>query len=247
MQICRFADFLSVTTVRAVRDLHRFDKIRRNRMTLQNAVPEEKELIKKLQKGDREAWERLFLEEARGIIALALRRGLNKEEAEEICQEAFIKLVYHLRSPRALEWVMTKGGIGSYLRTIAHYEIIGFIRRKDWRAPVPSVDDLADEEVLIDMIASPYPNPEERVLQKEGEQQEEERVGALIKAIEELAPKDRRLINLLLDGYTSAEIAQRLGLSAKAVSSRRHRILTQLKTKLAEGLGEEYGTTQRKN
>jgi len=196
-------------------------------MTDPTAVFEEKKLIEDLQKSDPKAWERLWNEEAWRIIALARRRGLDKSSARDICMEVFEKLASRLQSPLSLE----EGGLRLYIRKIAKYEIVKYLRERKGKVLL-STDDLADDSFLMDIIASPEAGPDEKFVQ-------EERRIAIKEAIEKLNPQEQRLImRYYLENQTASEIAQSLGLSANAARIWLHRIRKKLETNLAEALGK---------
>jgi RNA polymerase sigma-70 factor (ECF subfamily) len=103
------------------------------------------ELIERVGKGDREAFEELYRRYTRPVLGLALRRLGDRGRAEDALQEAFAAI---WRS--ASSYDPARGQGGAWLYTVARNAIVDGVRKR----PEPPMD--APEE------PSPEGGPEER-------------------------------------------------------------------------------------
>jgi len=87
------------------------------------------ELVRAAQTGDREAFGELFERYRAGIVALAMQRVRNADEAEELAQDVFIQAMQKIDQLRVPE------AFGGWLRQIVHRLAINRLTRK--RAALP--------------------------------------------------------------------------------------------------------------
>lgn len=157
--------------------------------------------------GDGHAFSRLVLAYQTPIHNLCYRMLGNSHDAEEACQEAFLRAYTRLGSYDPARSFKT------WLFSIAHHYCIDRLRRR--RLTWLSLDD----EPALDTAAwrSPSATPEEVALRHE----REDAIQALLTA---LPPKDRSaLIMRYWDGLSYEEIADATGTTVSAVKSRLHR------------------------
>ena len=81
------------------------------------------ELVRAAQAGDREAFGELFERYRPGIVALAMRRVRNADEAEELTQDVFIQAMQKIEQLRVPE------AFGGWLRQIVHRMAINRMTR----------------------------------------------------------------------------------------------------------------------
>ena len=114
-------------------------------------------LVVAAQMGDRTAFGELFSEFGDQVFAIALRRLRNFSEAEELCQDVFVKAMeklVQLRSPDCF---------GAWVRSIAHRMAINRAVR---RAP-----DHSTQQVILDGASSDDESPLDNVLAGERQAQ----------------------------------------------------------------------------
>ena len=81
------------------------------------------DLVRAAQRGDREAFGELFERYRPGIVALAMRRVRNADEAEELAQDVFIQAMQKIDQLRVPE------AFGGWLRRIVHRMAINRLTR----------------------------------------------------------------------------------------------------------------------
>lgn len=161
----------------------------------------------------------------REVFRTALRRMRNTPDAQEVCQESFLKAITHLHqfagasdSPDAFR---------AWLRRIAENQSIDSIRRRHADKYVSLDAPAGDDGVhLAERMAADSPNPETQYARPQMRR-------LLADAIERLRP-DLRAVSLLRDvlHYSTAETAGRLGISSAAVRLRLFRARRQLRERL---------------
>ncbi len=173
------------------------------------------ELVQRTLDGDREAFGDLVDRHRRVVFAMAVQKGLQAVEAEDVAQEVFIKAfggLATLKDPKAFE---------AWLYGIASHVIADGARMRRRMA--------RREEVGLDQRPEPY--AEDRCDRDRDEEKDQ-----VLRAIGEL-PEDQRLVVTLryLHGLTPKEIAERLREPRGTVRSRLHHALTFLQEAFGEG------------
>ncbi len=84
------------------------------------------ELVRAAQRGDQDAFGQLFERYRVGIVALAMRRVRNADEAEELAQDVFIQAMQKIQQLRVPE------AFGGWLRRIVHRMAINRMTRTRW-------------------------------------------------------------------------------------------------------------------
>lgn len=153
--------------------------------------------------GDRRAFRMLYDRTSRRLYGIALFMVRRKETAEDILQDAFVKVWRD-----ASRYDPEKGPALPWLSRIVRNLAVDYLRRD--RGRQENIDDVAD--TLVDMP----PPPEDRT--------------ALASCIAQLSPDHREAVSLTyVYGYTHEELAAKLGLSLGTAKSRVRRGLMQLK------------------
>lgn len=134
------------------------------------------------------------------LIKACLRRGRTLEDAEDLVQQAFLRLIEYQKAGRVrhteafLRRVITNLSINQYHRE----QIVAFAE--------DSVEDLAETIPLID----PDPGPERVVAAR----QEVEQIAAMLS---EVSVRTSQIFIAHRAGYRYEEIAAELGISARTV------------------------------
>ena len=167
-------------------------------------------LVAAARNGKPTAFEELLARHERTIFRLAENVTQNREDAEEVMQDAFFRAFTHL------EGFNGDARFSTWLTRIAINQALMKLRR---RRPTVSLDDERETEnhFVIHEVEDWGPSPEQRYSQQELQ-------NILGEAMGQLSP-GLRLVTQLRDveQLSTEETAQILGLSVSAVKSRSHR------------------------
>jgi RNA polymerase sigma-70 factor (ECF subfamily) len=184
-------------------------------------VDDELELVANARKGDAASFSVLLRRYEGKIFRLAMNITQNREDAEDVLQEAFLKAYEHLDqfqgNSRFYTWIV---------RIAVNQALMKLRKRRSDRAV--SLDEQIDtgEDTVVREIAAWDPDPEERFSQVELNE-------ILTGAIDELEPIYRTVFTLRdVDGLSTEETAEALDLTIPAVKSRLLRARLQLRDKL---------------
>ena len=172
------------------------------------------QLMLRFKDGDTEAFDRLFVKHTRGIVNFAYRFVRNREVAEELAQEVFLK-VYENAAGYRIQARFT-----SWLYKIAANVCLNEIRKPQFRVPHKSMhalpsDDGNDEDRKLEFGTDASPD-------KIFEQKDLSRI--IKQALDQIPEKQR--IAFILNKYQElsySEVADVLESSEKAVKSLIHR------------------------
>ncbi len=170
------------------------------------------DFLKKLKRGDPRAQKRLYDQYAPILLGVAMRYSGSKEEAEDILQEAFIKIFKHIKTFEArgsfegwMRKIVVNTAIGHYWKGLKHryQNDVTEIKETDIQTYDPTEPDFTMDE--------------------------------LKKVIQSLPPGYRTVFNLYaIEGYKHKEIAQMLGIDESTSKSQYHRAKKLLQKKLTE-------------
>ena len=181
----------------------------------------DEELMLDFQKGDVKAFEEILKRHRHGVFNFILRFLGNRETAEEVFQEVFIKI------HKAADRYLPNGKFSTWLYTITRNQCVDTFRRLKLRETM-SLDGSGREEEtkLVDTIASDTVAPD--ILSSAHEIQT-----VLELALEKLNA-DQREVFLLREkeGFKFEEIAEMTGVSVNTVKSRMRYALEGLKKTL---------------
>jgi RNA polymerase sigma-70 factor (ECF subfamily) len=180
------------------------------------------ELISRVLKGDQQAYAGLVSRYQNYVFTLALRFTKNREDAEEVSQDIFIKAYRSLADFRG------DSKFSTWLYTIVNTTCITFLRKK--RMEVHSLDNEKVFEVADSVDSGLRANLVEQ----------KSRVAMVNNAIGMLNPDDAEVLTLFYKGEQSLEeIAMILGIEANTAKVRLHRARTRLKEKMEKHFAEE--------
>ena len=184
-------------------------------------VDDEIELVARARKGDAASFSVLLRRYEGKIFRLAMNITQNREDAEDVLQEAFLKAYEHLDqfqgNSRFYTWIV---------RIAVNQALMKLRKRRSDRTV--SLDEQIDtgEDTVVREIAAWDPDPEERFSREELHE-------ILTGAIDDLAPIYRTVFTLRdVDGLSTEETAEVLDLTVPAVKSRLLRARLQLRDKL---------------
>ncbi len=180
------------------------------------------ELIDQTLAGDQSAYADLVKRHQRFVFTLALRFAKNREDAEEITQDCFVKAY------RSLALFQRQSKFSTWLYSIVYTTAMSSLRKK--RVATSSIDDEDNAIQIEDNTASFDVNNAEN----------KSRSYYLNQAIGQLLPDDAAIITLFYKGEQSLEeIAQALGIEANTVKVKLFRARQRLKERLERNLKHE--------
>jgi RNA polymerase sigma-70 factor (ECF subfamily) len=186
---------------------------------------EENRLIERSKQGDEEAFGVLVNKYKIKVFNLAYSFTRNRENADDLAQEVFIKVFY------ALEKFKFQSRFGTWLYRIAVNHFKDYLRKHAKERHI-SIDALGREPSLSD----------DEIKKKEKAQESTDRKKILYKAMQSLPEKHQVILTLRdIQGHSYEEIAGILKLSAGTVDSRLHRARKILRKKIAPFLSQEGG------
>ena len=173
--------------------------------------------IERILAGDTSCFASLFDRYGKQVYAWVCRVIQNREDAEELTEDVFVKAFQHLESFRGESDFLT------WLYRIAYNLSISAVRKK-------KVEYLAIEDSQLSNVS------EEMIQDQLGQTDSSERLDLLDWALEQLPPDDRALILLFYkEDKSIEELAQITGLSVANVKVKLHRIRKKLYILMTEG------------
>lgn len=186
----------------------------------------EKRLIKKVKKGDHQAFADLVDCYKNSVYSICLRMVGNREEAEDISQEAFIRAYNNISK------FDSDRKFSTWLFRIATNLSIDSLRRKkpsiSLDAEIPGTEGLALNTLLPGNTAA----PDEQIVRAETEQWIQKEIGAL-------PDKYRSAVVLkYVEDLSLKEISEIMGLPVGTVKTRVHRGREMLRRNMTESRGD---------
>ncbi|MBN2565227.1 MAG: sigma-70 family RNA polymerase sigma factor [Candidatus Eisenbacteria bacterium] len=184
-------------------------------------------LVRRGQKGDREAFGELVRRHRDNTYRLCLKMLGTPEDAEDNAQEALVKAY------QALPGFRQNARFSTWLYRIAVNVCLGTLRKR--KLPTVSIDrpiDFGDGAAARDVVDS-SPDPQYRLLADE--------FSTLVqRQLDELSQKNRTVFDLRVNQRLSTEdTAVILGVSTSCVKSRLHRARSCVREGLTDYLGSE--------
>jgi len=187
-----------------------------------SAGPSDSEIISLVLKGDHNAYALLVERYKSYVFTLTFRFTKNREDAEEVSQDIFVKAY------RSLADFKGTAKFSTWLYTIVNTTCITFLRKK--RLDVKSLDDERTFEVADNQDSGFRANQVEQ----------KSRLNMVNQAIALLSPDDAEIITLFYKNEQSLEeISQILGVEVNTAKVRLHRARTRLKEKMERYFSEE--------
>jgi RNA polymerase sigma-70 factor, ECF subfamily len=183
---------------------------------LRREAPSDEELIRRIRAGDAALFEALMRRYNQRLYRVA--RGIVRDEgeAEDVMQQAYLNAFTHLHQYE------NRGSFAGWLTRIAvHEALAGHRRRAAAALTEPGAGDGCDH------LASPSPDPEQAALSSELRRD--------LEAVIDSLPDAYRPVFVMreVEGLTTAETAEALGLTEDVVKTRLHRARAMLRNALA--------------
>jgi RNA polymerase sigma-70 factor (ECF subfamily) len=192
------------------------------------AAADELDLANQARRGDHAAFSELVNRYGKKVFRLARHITQNDQDAEDVLQDTFLKAYSRL------DQFQGNSKFYTWLMRIGVNEALMRLRRRKGSHTVSLDDDLETGDGSIPRdIASQESDPEENYGREELRE-------VLERAIDSLS-EGYRAVFLLRDveGFSTEETAQMLGLSVSAVKSRLLRARLQLRGKLGRRIGQD--------
>ncbi len=175
-----------------------------------------------LREGDEAALSALFERYADRIYRLAEGLLHDAAEAEDVVQESFVKALTNMGRFEG------RSGIGTWLYRVAYNTAMDRLRKRGRATLASDDDDLPLPHSLADWSST----PEERLLDREAR--------ASLDAATDALSAPLRAVFILRDveGLSTAEAADALGITESAAKVRLHRARLQLRERLSEYFSE---------
>ncbi len=175
----------------------------------------QQDILKACKKGDRLAQRKLYEHFKSKMYVVCLRYANNRQDAEDILQEGFIKVFRDLHQYRGA------GSFEGWVRKVILRTALQYLRQQKNFLPTTDLDGQA------------YKLGEEDVIFEE----ENEMAKILLKLMHQMPPGFRAVLNLyVLEGYTHPMIAEELGISVGTSKSQLNRAKAFLKNLLEKNL-----------
>ncbi len=194
------------------------------------AAPDEQHpdvaLVAKVRAGDIAAYDTLVRKYERQIFRIAQHITQNREDAEDVMQDAFLKAY------EKLDQFQGNSKFYTWLVRIAVNESLMRLRKRRTGKLVSMDEDVTTEEGSVPRdFADWAPNPEQNYTQSE--------LAEILKKTIQGLPQGFRVVFVLrdVDGLSTEETAETLGLSVPAVKSRLLRARLQLRERLTRYFG----------
>ncbi len=198
-------------------------------------LEDEAALVAQAQMGDEDAFSRLYNQYSRHVYRLALNLTHDREEAEDVLQDTFLKAFLHLREFRK------ESRFSTWLTRIAVNEALARLRRGAGRTQVS-----LDEPLKIEGEQSMPREIEDRQDDAEQAYSKLELQTILSKLMGKLEPMSRMILVLRYVQDVSTEAtAKLLGLSVPAVKTRLLRARLKMRKGLSQFVGQGSFSTAR--
>jgi RNA polymerase sigma factor (sigma-70 family) len=180
------------------------------------------EIINQVLGGNQQAYALLVNRYQEYVFTLVLRIVKNREDAEEVSQDVFIKAYKNLNSFRG------DSKFSTWLYTIVNNTGISFLRKR--KLEIYSLDNEAVFERADNIDSGVRAN----VIEQKSKQ------AMVNEAIAQLSPEDALAITLFYKAEQSLEeMAKAMGIETNAAKVRLHRARTRLKSKMENHFSQE--------
>ncbi len=183
---------------------------------------EERVLLERIRNGDETGFEHIVKEHTGKVIGLAWLLVGNHTEAEDLAQEAFLRL------HRSLPGFRGDSLISTWLYRTTTRLAIDYLRRERIKRKLFFFRQDNEGFDPVEQASDPLSNPGR-------EYQSHEAMLSLRKSLNKLSPRQQVVFTLRhYEGLTLKEIAEHLGLETGTVKAHLHRAVKQLRQDLAE-------------
>ena len=178
----------------------------------------EQELVEGCKRGDDLARRQLYERYAGKLMAICMRYMGNREEAEDLLHDGYIKLYYSFDK---FEW-QGEGTLPAWMARVMANLALQRLRKNDVMSQSVELEDTAE---LRDDVDRPDEGPDIEIIPKK----------VLMQFIEELPPGYRAVFNMhVFEGKNHIEIGKELGINNKSSASQLVRARAILKERVNE-------------
>ncbi|MDT8441386.1 MAG: RNA polymerase sigma factor [Desulfuromonadales bacterium] len=182
----------------------------------------EQTLVQRILAGDETGFEQLVRQESSRTLSLAWRLVGNRHEAEELVQEAFLRLYKSLPKFRG------ESRISTWLYRTTTRLAIDHLRRERLKRKLFFMRASEDDVDPVDLASDPRDNPHREL-------QARQTIAALRRSLSRLSPRQQVIFTLRhYEGLSLQEIADHLDLQLGTVKIHLHRAVTHLRRELAD-------------
>lgn len=186
---------------------------------MKHATARDEELAARLTARDALALAELYERYGRAIYSLALRILRDRESADELVQDVFLRLWHQPE-----RYLAERGRFATWLLSVAHHRAIDLLRRRKGQRQ-PGGDDLT-------ALPANHPAPDDAVVESELRR-------TVRQALATLPEPQRRSLELAyFDGLTQSEIAARTGEPLGTIKTRMRLGMLKLREQLRGYVGE---------
>jgi len=188
-------------------------------------------LVRRLKRGDHEAFEALYARHAPRVFRQAIRMLNNESEAEEVLQEVFVTVYKKIQQFRGA------AAFSTWLYRLTANATITKLRKRKRNREVAIEDYLPEFDEDGHHKTRPVIDWSQDL---EAALLSDETQKFLRQALDNLPPTDKAVVVLSdLEGFSNKEIAKMLGLTVAAVKARLHRGRLFLRGRLAAYFGQQ--------
>jgi RNA polymerase sigma-70 factor, ECF subfamily len=185
---------------------------------LDMSIQSDEQLVVDYIKGDEKALELLIQRYLTRVYQFANKYLRNKDEAEDLAQEVFVKVWKNVKRFKADFKFKT------WIYTIAKNACLDYLKKKNRPIVFSELDDEKNNWGFADSLADKAPSVLENLQQREG-------IKSLNFAVEELSPIYRNTVNLRYnEDLKFREIAELLNESVDTIKTRHRRAIKALKS-----------------
>ena len=165
----------------------------------------DRQLVRRIEGGDEEAFRSLFASYAPFAMAVAVRVVRQTQLAEEIVQEAFLTL---WRNPSVFD--ERRGSVKAWLMTMVHHRAVDVVRREE-------AQRRRSDEMVVG-IREETEDPTDAVVESVAAPAERDAIRTALLSL----PKDQREVLELMyfDGLSQSQVAERTAVPLGTVKSR---------------------------
>ncbi|MCX6285012.1 MAG: sigma-70 family RNA polymerase sigma factor [Bacteroidetes bacterium] len=175
----------------------------------------DEKIVKDCIAGKRQAQKLLFDTFAPLMLGVCIRYCRDRDEAEDILQEAFIKVFQNIHSFRG------EGSLAGWIKRVVINHAINYINKRNKIARHEKIDEIRETEIIDMNEVIDFPDEYNPAL--------------LLKLIQELPSGYRTVFNLhIFEDYGHKEIAEALGISENTSKTQLFKARRWLKNKIEE-------------
>ena len=179
---------------------------------------EQAEFLKRCIKGDRQAQKALYQQYKNKMFVLCLRYANNREDAEDILQEGFVRVFKDLKQYKGT------GSLEGWIRKVIVNIALQYIRKQKRSQFMVYTEEWKDWNLI----------------EEEEEPFDRELVKKILHLMQQMPPGFRAVLNLyIMEGYTHQQISEELGISVGTSKSQLNRAKKYLKELVDKSLTEQ--------